>query len=45
MSLPPLPAAWDRDRVYSTNEIDWAELPDADQELISTWRKADAELY
>jgi hypothetical protein len=44
MSLPPLPAGWDRGRVYSINEIDWAELPDDDQELISAWRKADAEL-
>ena len=44
MSSPPLPAEWNRNRVYSTNETDWAELPDVDQELISTWRKVDAEL-
>jgi hypothetical protein len=44
MPLPPLPAGWDRDRVYSTNEIERATLPDADQELISAWRNADAEL-
>lgn len=44
MSLPPLPTGWDRDRVYATNETDWAELPNDDQELILAWRNADAEL-
>lgn len=44
MSLLPLPAGWDRDRVYSSNEDDWSELPDTDQELILAWRKDDLEL-
>jgi len=44
MSLPPLPAGWDRDRVYSASENDQAELSAADQELISAWRNADTEL-
>jgi hypothetical protein len=44
MSLPQLPTGWDRDRVYSTNEVDRTELPDAEKELISAWLKADAEL-
>jgi hypothetical protein len=43
MSLPPLPAGWDHDRVYSTNEVDRASLPATDQELISAWIKADLE--
>ncbi|CZR65358.1 uncharacterized protein PAC_15258 [Phialocephala subalpina] len=44
VSSTSLPAGWDRDRVYSTNEIERATLPDANQELILAWRKADAEL-
>jgi hypothetical protein len=41
MSLPTLPEGWDRDRVYSTNEVDRMTLPVQDQELISAWFHAD----
>ncbi|CAM5999589.1 unnamed protein product [Sphagnum balticum] len=46
MSLLPLPAGWDSDRIYSTNEVDedYASLPASDQQLIQAWRAADAEL-
>jgi len=46
MPLPPLPAGWDSDRIYSTNEVDedYVSLPASDQQLIQAWRAADAEL-
>ena len=46
MSLPPLPAGWDSDRIYSTNEADedYTSLPASEQQLIRAWRTADAEL-
>lgn len=41
--MPPLPAGWDSDCIYSTNEIELVDLPAADHALIAAWRIADRE--
>jgi hypothetical protein len=36
-----LPPEWDRDRVFSTNELELANIPARERDLVVTWRSAD----